>query len=138
GLADARLDAPEVVADFDLKVGIDSGERQLLSNPCRIAVDDDAEEQLGADGDDFAAHLLLPTWPSWATHGPEHAARPSTRSGRRRGAQLSASQLYLMGENGAASRILFSCLTVTLPPGGGQMPLSTAFLRTSARWSRLL
>ena len=58
-LADAGLDAREVVADLDLVVAVDAGERQLLADPGRIAVDDDAEQQLGADGDDFAAHADL-------------------------------------------------------------------------------
>ena len=69
---------------------------------------------------------------SLSNHGLEDAARPSTGSG------LRTERLYLIGENGAASTILFSCLSAGLPPGGGQMPLSTAFLRTAARSSRLL
>ena len=69
---------------------------------------------------------------SLSNHGLEDAARPSTGSG------LLTERLYLIGENGAASTILFSCLIAGLPPGGGQMPLSTAFLRTATRSSRLL
>ena len=55
-LADAGLDAREVVADLDLEVGVDAGQRQLLPDPRRVAVDDDAEQQLGADGNDLATH----------------------------------------------------------------------------------
>ena len=59
-LADAGLDAPEVVADLDLEVGVDAGQRQLLADPGRVAVDDDAEQQLGADGNDLATHPWSP------------------------------------------------------------------------------
>ena len=45
---------------------------------------------------------------------------------------------YLIGENGAASRILVSCFTTGLSPGGGQMPSAVAFLRMATRSSRLL
>src|SRR5204863_5644580 len=59
-LADAGLDAREVVADLDLEVGVDAGQRQLLADPGRVAVDDDAEQQLGADGDNLTAHCAPP------------------------------------------------------------------------------
>ena len=36
-------------------VGDDQG-RQLLSNPARIAIGDVAEQQLGADAQDFSRH----------------------------------------------------------------------------------
>ena len=47
-------------------------------------------------------------------------------------------RIYLIGENGAASRILVSCLTTGLSPGGGQIPSAVAFLRMATRSSRLL
>jgi hypothetical protein len=55
-LPDGGLDAGEVVADLDLEIRVDAGECQLFPDPSRVTVDDDAEQQLGADGDDFAAH----------------------------------------------------------------------------------
>ena len=54
--ADALDHALEVVADLGLKMRVDADERQLLADPARIGVDDLAEQQLGADRDDFAAH----------------------------------------------------------------------------------
>ena len=57
GLPDGRDDAAVVVADLDLEVGVDAGQGQLLADPGRVGVDDLAEEQLGADGDDLAAHV---------------------------------------------------------------------------------
>ncbi len=45
---------------------------------------------------------------------------------------------YWIGENGAASTILFSCATKFPPPPlGGQMPSARALARTSARCARL-
>ena len=55
-LPNARFHAGEVVADLDLEVRVDAGQCQLLTDPGRIAIDDDAEQKLGADGDDFTAH----------------------------------------------------------------------------------
>ena len=55
-LPDAGNDAPVVVADLALEVRIDPGKRQLAPDPGRVGVDDLAEQQLRADGDDFAAH----------------------------------------------------------------------------------
>ena len=54
-------DAPEVVPDLGLEVRVDAGERQLLADPGRVAVDDLAEQQLGAYGDDLAAHACVPS-----------------------------------------------------------------------------
>ena len=56
-------DPPEIVADLGLEVRIDAGERQLLADPGRIAVDDLAEQQLGADRDHLATHAALPPDP---------------------------------------------------------------------------
>jgi hypothetical protein len=56
-LADAGDDAPEVVADFGLEMRIDAGQGQLAADPGGVGIDDLAEQQLGADGDDFAAHV---------------------------------------------------------------------------------
>ena len=79
-------DAVEVVADLGLEVRVDAGQRELLADPRRVGVDDLAEQQLGADGDDFTAHdRQLPTW-----HAPPVARSParamsSPRSDRRAG-----------------------------------------------------
>ena len=72
----------------------------------------------------------------WSGGVRPYARAPTSGAGGARGSDPVAP--YLIGENGAASTILFSCLRAGLPPGGGQMPSATAFLRTSARWSRLL
>ncbi len=53
---DAGDDPPEIVADLGLEMRIDPGQSQLLADPGRVAIDDLAEQQLGADGDDLAAH----------------------------------------------------------------------------------
>jgi hypothetical protein len=56
-----RLDDPlKIVADFGLEVGVDPGQRQLLAHPGGVGVDDLAEQQLGADGDDLSAHAPSP------------------------------------------------------------------------------
>ena len=60
GLAQRGFHAREVVADLDLEVRVDTGQGQLLTDPGRVGIDDLAEQQLGADGDDFAAHAGLP------------------------------------------------------------------------------
>ena len=53
----AICEAPDdEIADLDLEIRVDAGECQLFPDPSRVTVDDDAEQQLGADGDDFAAH----------------------------------------------------------------------------------
>ena len=49
-------DAAEVVADLDLEQRVDAAERQLLADPRRVGVDDLAEQQLGADGQDVTSH----------------------------------------------------------------------------------
>ena len=59
-LADAALDAAEVVADLDLEMRVDAGQRELLADPGRVAVDDDAEQKLGPDGNHLATHLGAP------------------------------------------------------------------------------
>ena len=56
GLADGGDDPGLVVADLDLEVGVDAGQGQLLADPGRVGVDHLAEQQLGADGQDLAAH----------------------------------------------------------------------------------
>jgi hypothetical protein len=72
-LADAELDALEVVADLDLKVGVDARKRELLADPGRVGIDDLAEQKLGSDGDDFAAHGRLLSQDG-AAFNPPHAA----------------------------------------------------------------
>ena len=49
----------EIVADLGLEVRIDAGQRQLLADPGRIAVDDLAEQQLGADRRPLRSASLL-------------------------------------------------------------------------------
>src|SRR5262245_55107517 len=69
---------------------------------------------------------------------------PRTAGGSREGAYRAnrhnnaLQPAYLIGENGAANKILVSCLTAGLSPGGGQMPSDVAFLRMATRSSRLL
>ena len=59
-LRDDRFDAVPVVADLRLEVGVDAHERELLTDPRRVGVDDLPEQQLGTDRDDFAPHADLP------------------------------------------------------------------------------
>ena len=54
--AQGEHDALPVVADLGLEVRVDADHRQVLTDPRRVRVDDLAEEQLGADGDDFTPH----------------------------------------------------------------------------------
>ena len=52
-----RVDDPgQVVAHLHLEVRVDARRGQLLADPRRVGVDDLAEQQLGADGDDLTAH----------------------------------------------------------------------------------
>ena len=80
--------------------------------------------------------------PGRPRRGPPDLSR--TVGGGREGAYRAscynnASQpAYWIGENGAANKILVSCLTAGLSPGGGQMPSDVAFLRMATRSSRLL
>ena len=65
--AQGRLDSPEVVADFDLQQRVDAVGSQLLSHPRTVGVDDLAEQQLGADGDDVTPHERAPWHDARAT-----------------------------------------------------------------------
>ena len=68
--AQRRDDAGEVVAHLDLEMRVDAGQRELLADPRRVGVDDLPEQQLGADGDDLAAHAHAPsTVPRCAASG---------------------------------------------------------------------
>jgi hypothetical protein len=45
-----------VVADLGLEQAVDAAGGQLLADPRGVRVDDLAEQQLGTDGQDVAAH----------------------------------------------------------------------------------
>ena len=49
-------DAIPVVADLRLEVGVDAGQRELLTDPRRVGVDYLPEQKLGAYGHDLTAH----------------------------------------------------------------------------------
>ena len=46
----------EVVAHLDLVGGLDTGQSELLADEGRVGIDDLAEQQFRADGDDFTPH----------------------------------------------------------------------------------
>ena len=54
--ANGEHDALVVVADLGLEERVDARQRETLADPRRVGVDDLAEEQLGADGDDLTSH----------------------------------------------------------------------------------
>ncbi len=56
-------DAPLIVAYPCLKMGIDSCERKLFPDPGRVGIDVLAEQQLGSDCNDLAAHEVAPLTP---------------------------------------------------------------------------
>jgi len=70
-LDDRLAHAAEVVADLDLEMRVDAAQGELLADPCRIGVDDLAEQQLGADGNDVATHEAPP--PTRRSRVAEHA-----------------------------------------------------------------
>ena len=59
-------DAVEVVTDLPLGQRVDAVGGELLPDPRRVGVDDLAEQQLGADGDDVTSHGRSPRL--WAFH----------------------------------------------------------------------
>src|SRR4029079_15894512 len=61
-LAQALHHAVEVVADLAVLTGVDARHRQLLADPGAVGVDDLAEQEVGADGQDVTPHRVPPSW----------------------------------------------------------------------------
>ena len=73
GLLKYRDHAIQIVADFCLVMAVDAHQRQLLTNPRRVGVDDLTQQQLSSDRHDFTVHRrsldhspveLSALWPS--------------------------------------------------------------------------
>ena len=56
GMANGVHHAIEIIADFGLVERIDTGKRQLFTDPRRIGINDLSQQQFRTDRDDFTTH----------------------------------------------------------------------------------
>jgi hypothetical protein len=59
-VADGEFHSVKIVAYLNLEQRVYTDQGQLLANPRRVGVHYLAKQQLGADGDDFATHMIFP------------------------------------------------------------------------------